>query len=95
MHEKNNEGDNPTATHDSKHFIAPTVPRCTKMGGQLKFGTLAEQEKAHKHDVYFYQTVTNAIAIQQAGRDLDIDLPLHCYMKDKWQLDEWIEQQSK
>ncbi|OAL48250.1 hypothetical protein IQ07DRAFT_681674 [Pyrenochaeta sp. DS3sAY3a] len=55
----------------------------------------AQQEDLDMDDMHFCDAVTQAIALQQAGRELGFDLPLHCYMKDAWRLDQWIKQQSK
>jgi hypothetical protein len=32
--------------------------------------------------------------LQDTGRKLGFDLPLHCYEKDQWNYDEWIEEQA-
>jgi hypothetical protein len=41
------------------------------------------------------QMLVQAIDVQKAGKDLGFNLPFRCYLNDRSQLDEWIEQQSK
>ncbi|CAE7187917.1 hypothetical protein PTNB73_06784 [Pyrenophora teres f. teres] len=48
----------------------------------------------HDHEITFCQQVFNAINCQRAGLELNIDLPIECYMPQKSQLNEWIKQQA-
>jgi hypothetical protein len=53
-----------------------------------------------KHDLLYdgsgtvFRMEVRIRELQDAGRKLGFDLHLHCYEKDQWNYDEWIEEQA-
>ncbi|KAH7374281.1 hypothetical protein BKA66DRAFT_394738, partial [Pyrenochaeta sp. MPI-SDFR-AT-0127] len=60
----------------------------------LTQNALAVHESTYDRLYHLCQTITRAVDVRQAGLELDIDLPLHRYINDPSQLDEWIKQHS-
>lgn len=49
----------------------------------------------YDHNAAFCHDLSKAIDLQQAGLELNFALPIHCYMPDKSQFDQWIEIMAK
>ena len=63
-------------------------------GRELTKERLEFNNSNHNHGTTFCQQISKAISCQQAGRELNIDLPIDYYMPQKFQLDEWVKQQA-
>ncbi|KAF2126047.1 hypothetical protein P153DRAFT_388797 [Dothidotthia symphoricarpi CBS 119687] len=57
--------------------------------------TLAQVIRMHYNEnVFELQEEVRTTALQEAGQELDFDLPLQRYENDKWQLNDWVAVQS-
>jgi len=63
-------------------------------GRELTKERLESNNLNHNHGTTLCQQISKAISCQQAGRELNIDLPIDYYMPQKFQLDEWVKQQA-
>ncbi|KAF1937409.1 hypothetical protein EJ02DRAFT_515230 [Clathrospora elynae] len=70
------------------------APLCHLSAHRLTSHALDIHEKTFDHLLHAAQKIIKAIDIQQAAKDIGIGLPVHCYMGDRSQLNEWIKQQS-
>ncbi|KAF1834913.1 hypothetical protein BDW02DRAFT_568604 [Decorospora gaudefroyi] len=84
----------PTAESGSNQTANDAPPR-PQPTSNLTSHVLAIHDKAFNHSLYTAQTIARSVDLQKAAVDLGIDLPLHCYMPDRSQLDGWVHQQSK
>ena len=63
-------------------------------GQELTKERLEYNNSNYNHGTTFCQQISKAINCQQAGRELNIDLPIDYYMPQKFQLNEWVKQQA-
>jgi hypothetical protein len=62
--------------------------------GGLTEEQLTIHNQTHRPEDTFCRQISRAIEVQQAGQELNISLPLHCYMPEPSQFDRWIKQQA-
>jgi hypothetical protein len=62
--------------------------------GGLTEEQLAIHNQTHRPEDTFCRQISRAIEVQLAGQELNISLPLHCYMPEPFQFDKWIKQQA-
>jgi hypothetical protein len=88
-----------SGNHPGQHHIdqntTVAAPSYQHAPPKLTARMLAIHDGSFDHFLHAAQTIVKAIDVQTAAKDLSIDLPLHCYMHDRSELDGWVRQQSQ
>jgi hypothetical protein len=79
------------SVHTTSNLASTNQPCPCRLTNRI----LAKHERTFNHLLHAAQTIVKAMDVQKAAKDLGVDLPVHCYMNDRSQLDGWIQQQSK